>query len=466
MNEKKTLVSHNQDSLLAFDSDATIVANLMASAQPDRRGIAVDPAQQAPANITSPDLQPVAEDNKLSRLNKLKIFIERRAWPWIVHCGKYLFSSKADFKTYEQASGIFTARDTNGASTNNVTIALTADWGTCTWESATVAEKMMSHDPQYTIHLGDTYYTGNQEEMNMNYNNDGAPWRKGPSGSFLLMGNHEMYSGGAAYFNTLQNFGAGSLKQEAAYFCLQTDYWLVVGIDTGYESVVRPFLKPQSDDKLKMDTALVKWLSETVNFKSPQNSKKGIIILSHHEYTSAYEHEYYQPAKQLAALVGDGREVIWLWGHEHLFAVYGKCTYQDGVMAYGRCIGHGGMPIDRDKIFELEKKPGFEKRAKDRNLVITDRRLNKIVDKLAVGFNGYAVLKLNNEQLTITYYSVENIENPVSVPLIEESWQVDTAGRLQGRGAQLLLADAVDFQPQRGKRIADMVGYFNLENIT
>ena len=88
-------------------------------------------------------------------------------------------------------------------------------------------------------------------------------------------------------------------------------------------------------------------------------------------------------------ILGD-REVIWLWGHEHRLAVYGKFQSKNGIKAFGRCIGHGGMPVELGKIkssvMNLLMTPGADK-VKDYKLVFFDRRANKgqRLEKLSLG---------------------------------------------------------------------------------
>jgi hypothetical protein len=40
--------------------------------------------------------------------------------------------------------------------------------------------------------------------------------------------------------------------------------------------------------------------------------------------------------------------VLWFWGHEHRLAGYDLGGTGD-LKSYGRCIGHGGMPVERQR---------------------------------------------------------------------------------------------------------------------
>ncbi len=64
----------------------------------------------------------------------------------------------------------------------------------------------------------------NEKEIACNFNSTfGAPWPYGKTGSFALLGNHEMYSSGKTYFTHLLPYmhlyeGDGAQQQEAAFF--------------------------------------------------------------------------------------------------------------------------------------------------------------------------------------------------------------------------------------------------------
>ena len=62
------------------------------------------------------------------------------------------------------------------------------------------------------------------------------------------------------------------------------------------------------------------------------------------QYVSRFDHCYPKPAQQLAEFIS--RPVLWLWGHEHRLAIYEEAKMEGGVTAFGRCIGHGGKPVD------------------------------------------------------------------------------------------------------------------------
>ena len=110
---------------------------------------------------------------------------------------------------------------------NQAQFALFSDWGTGLYGAQPIAETIAQRsDLDYVVHLGDVYYAGTPKEV---ANRFLALWPQVEGATKLaLNSNHEMYSGGHAYFEqTLPAFG-----QKSSYFALQNDHWLVVGLDT------------------------------------------------------------------------------------------------------------------------------------------------------------------------------------------------------------------------------------------
>jgi len=116
--------------------------------------------------------------------------------------------------------------------------------------------------------------------------------------------------------------------------------------------------------------------------------------------------------------------VIWLWGHEHRFAVYGKYQVDGGIPGSGRCIGHGGMPIEVGSRKSIPRK----KKIKRFGLVLTDNRVREFVDDTPVGHNGYATLTIRGNALTIEH-------KDESTWLMREEWTVDLNGTIAGKDA-------------------------------
>lgn len=330
-----------------------------------------------------------------------------------------------------------------------IIIGIASDWANDTPQSvfigACLGKKGLDNNPpDVTIHLGDTYFSGSVRELNACFgkNGQGGHWPRGVMGTFALAGNHEMYSSGVHFYNMISRpknkFGFRSEGQEPV-FCLETDHWRVIGLDTGYNSL-RPGIHLNPDNLcLLLKESVIKWLGDVVKISE---DKRGIIILTHHQIFTGFnkEMEFINPAEQLQRLL-PGREVIWIWGHEHRFAMYGKYAKSpDHLVAYGRCIGNGGMPNELTSGRNVD-----ESRAKDRNLVIYDKRMAdsfpiKGINKtLNIGYNGYAVLQFLKSELIIQYYAgYKADESIVHTPhpsigsgkdelVFTEKWRADTA---------------------------------------
>jgi hypothetical protein len=264
----------------------------------------------------------------------------------------------------------------------------------------------------------------------------------GAKGSFALNGNHEMYADGNGYWKMVlprmglkergnSEWGAG---QWASFFCLENKHWRIIGLDTGYNSTRFDWGKVpvlQRSKWLRKTTwfkpgctipeALFAWLKSSVN---PDGDKRGLILLSHHGPHSAFEAWYQIPAKHLAKVIH--RPVIWFWGHEHRLAIYEKFRVKEGVEAYGRCMGHGGMPVERGAAPDIL----------DCRWVAWDNRRYPGDEKLDVGYNGHANLSLNGPALHIAYYDLNQSL------LLTEDWHIDIeSGALEGPSLKKVLDD-------------------------
>lgn len=321
--------------------------------------------------------------------------------------------------------------------TELVTIALLSDWASNTVESRQIARQAGIND--YSIHLGDTYYVGNTDEINANFDpgNDGS-FPYGILGSFAMNGNHEMYSSGESYFTQLLpsmgTYQAGTnnpvQSQEGSFFCLENDCWRIIGLDTGYDSLAGAGVT----DNINLDLTDEQkdWLQNVIKVNE---DNRGLIFLTHHQPFSAFEPEFLAPAAYLSSIISPARDIIWLWGHEHWFSVYGANKLPNGTNVYGRCIGNGGMPVElyENGGIKKPKDPNNVGNAENRNLVIYDQRTREVMkNDIHLGHNGYTILTLNATNLTISYFDDNFMTGPGRL-ILDEKWTVDTAtGNLSG----------------------------------
>lgn len=378
-----------------------------------------------------------------STYNPIAAFLPGRLLKWIANIAKYWFQKKHAFRDYSapgKGTGVFTIED-------RVKISIAGDWGTGTDEAKMVAAAMEKSDPDFTIHLGDVYYVGDSNEVRENFlgqkTSPYAPvkWPMGAKGSFALNGNHEMYANGNGYWRMVlprmglkERGGEWGAGQWASFFCLENKHWRIVGLDTGYDSTGFEWVKLPGLQRSKwirkstsfkprctISEPLIDWLKSSVN---PDGDKRGLILLSHHGPHSGFEGWYQIPSKQLTAVIH--RPVIWFWGHEHRLAIYDKFRVKDGIEAYGRCMGHGGMPVTRGRRPDIL----------DCRWLAWDNRRYPSDEKIDVGYNGYANFSFDGPALHVAYYDLNR------TLVLTEDWRVDIgSGGLEGPGLKKVLDD-------------------------
>lgn len=214
-------------------------------------------------------------------------------------------------------------------------VILVGDWGSGVPRAQRVATKMRTAIDQarrngrevHVIHLGDVYYSGWEYEYRDRFLSY-WPVQLDESeliGSWSLNGNHDMYSGGHAYFDVLLADRRFKRQGRASFFRLYNTNWQLIGLDTAFE-----------DNGLKDPQA--SWLSDTL----ARNGQKP-ILLTHHQLFSAFEAgpEVGRVFRQKLRHVLQKPIHSWFWGHEHRFVIYDPSE----EVRHARLIGHGGVPV-------------------------------------------------------------------------------------------------------------------------
>jgi hypothetical protein len=278
---------------------------------------------------------------------------------------KNLFRGNAKFIAHQSLTDFqFQVED-------NVTIALVGDWGTGGDQAQAVGAQIVAANPDYIVHLGDVYYAGQDDEVHSRFL-DGFPKPPGLKRRFGLNGNHEMYSGGHAYFETvLPEFG-----QPASYFNLSNQNWRIIGLDTGY--VDADLNQPQME-----------WLAAQLADDSVKT-----ILLTHHQPFSVFDPVSDALVKKLAPFLAAGKIYAWFWGHEH------KCIVHDSSPKFGnvlgRCIGHGALP-------------SFVPPHEFANPGIPVRFVNRRSLDGGEGMHGFALATFNGPNLSVKYIDQDGI---------------------------------------------------------
>ena len=364
---------------------------------------------------------------------QLRRFAPADIWGWVSEYLRYRIGRKHPFLAYahpERDNGIY-ALEGDG---NEIRVALAGDWGTGTDEAFEVARCIESFDPHFSIHLGDVYFVGDPTEVKANFlgipnpRRDYLPcyWPRGSRGSFALNGNHEMFARGCGYFRLMLPQlgiadGGRPRGQKASFFCLENRYWRIVGLDTGYRSISIPVIEnlPLFYPDSALPDELVEWLRTTV---FEREDKRGIVLLGHHQYCSRFDVCYRKQAEQLSEFLE--RPVLWFWGHEHRLAIYPMFRSGRGIAAFGRCIGHGGMPVDLPPSRAINPDCAVE---------FLDHRKYPNNEGLNVGYNGFARLTFRRETLAVDYVDLEG------TVLFQESWSVGGDGGLQRTAAAAMI---------------------------
>jgi hypothetical protein len=231
---------------------------------------------------------------------------------------------------------------------DTVKIALIGDWGTGPWTDGgldypalQVINQVELFTPDYTIHLGDVYYAGTAGFLDSDEElaNFVDLWPTGSQGSFMLNSNHEMYSGAQGFFGKGLTAPQFSIQKNTSYFAIQSEKWIIIGLDTAYYDKSQLFMNGALTD------------TNQINFiKNLNTTNKTVILLTHHNPTNIEGTGTSQGATQLPlwnqVLSALGRPPeYWYWGHVHNAMVYSKTSFpaQNGVNA--RCAGHGAIPF-------------------------------------------------------------------------------------------------------------------------
>lgn len=276
---------------------------------------------------------------------------------------------------------------------NNATIAIAGDWGTGDSSSRSIAQRMADQKPDHTIHLGDIYYAGAENEVRNKFL---ALWPAGASASapsFALNGNHEMYSGGVSYFQVALTDPRFKAQQGLSYFSLQNDHWTIIALDTAYYAR-RFYLDGYIDPDVQLQ-----WMATLT--QAARQAGRRVMLLTHHAGVDV------EPAgKNVTVTVAElwnqvlqatGGPDYWYWGHVHAGYAIAPVPLSGGRTLLARCVGHCGVPWLPFGAENGLGGNGFEL-AWGENLTAND------VDEPARALNGFLMLRLRGDQLVEEFH--------------------------------------------------------------
>lgn len=275
---------------------------------------------------------------------------------------------------------------------DDLRIALLSDWGTGLYGAPRIANDISVRCRSFDVimHLGDVYYAGAEKEMVQRFL-DVWPKCAGVT-SRALNGNHEMYSGGKSYFETvLPSFG-----QKSSYFAWQNNDWLFLALDTACTD-------------FDLDDAQVAWLDRLIR----QAGDRRVMLFSHHQLYSQLDDQGENLALRLGSLLHDKAIDFWYWGHEHRCVLYDP---HPATKLVARCIGHGGMPQQRgdEKTAPIDSKVGDvawrilkAKTGVPSALILDGPNPDIKGDEQSYSPHGYVTIEFNGKKLHETYFSPE-----------------------------------------------------------
>lgn len=292
----------------------------------------------------------------------------------------HLFGDKIPYRVYQDIND-YVIEDKLPA---NARIAIIGDWGTGQDAALELLRQVERKQPDVVIHLGDIYYSGTQYEVDNYFTkpfNDTFQSKK--PAVFNLTGNHDMYSGGQAYYNLIDTLG-----QPSSYFCLRNADWQFLAMDTGYNA------RLGGGNTFLQDTE-VAWLKDKIN-----NFNGRTVLLSHHQLFSLDDDfggkEYNE---QLHGQLEDVLDKIdiWFWGHEHNMFIF-----EDFMnLKRGCCLGASAFPVGKDEIDKGHKW----------NIPFVSEAILGLGADTPFYQHSYAIMDLDGNAATIGYFQDSDENN-------------------------------------------------------
>jgi hypothetical protein len=351
-------------------------------------GVLFSPQNQLGALMQSLLVETATETNDLGNGQTLEAKFDRRDWHWLNTLWHMAKDAKNKFPWQKAPAGPEKVVQFG----NTARLAVFGDWATGLYGAPVIAHSIV--DPQrkvdIVLHLGDVYYSGTASEFQDRFS---KVWPSRPGALHrALNGNHEMYSGGRPYFDTIQK---APFQQRASHFAYQNDHWIIVGLDTAYE-----------EHDLTQDQ--VTWLT---NIVAGAEGRK-VVLFSHHQPFSLLSGQGPKLEQKLHDLLEKRKIFAWYWGHEHECVIYDR---HDGWQLYGRCIGHAGMPEFRPAMLGPRKSSRqlsrFEKTAQSPGALVLDGP-NPYIKGEEASFtpHGFVTLEFDDDRLVERFLDPDGTE--------------------------------------------------------
>jgi Calcineurin-like phosphoesterase len=278
---------------------------------------------------------------------------------------------------------------------------LTSDWASgekrARWLASRITRRLQADSKpgrSHVLHLGDVYHAGRSSECTGNALD---PWPV-PAGtdlarSWALNGNHDMYSGGYGYFETLLRDARFEQQRSngkpTSIFQLENEHWVVLGLDSAW-----------TPDRLALATAgglheeQRGWIESSI--REAEGSKK-VILLSHHQLFSAFDRPEILE-ERLGEFLRDHPVHAWFWGHEHVCTLYRPRP----EVAHARCVGNSGVSTLVKSVTEARQPELVELHFEGEYPTPLDGRPAQLF--------GFAQLEFSGPDLRVTYVDENDVE--------------------------------------------------------
>lgn len=330
---------------IPHDPLLSIVQSAVEEATVERRPEAI----QAPRRSAEPGRRggraPAVTDERLRAVRRKQVGADRRAWGRMeVAKGRWIWLSdprwavcKAVEMWREHGGGYaeFVERPPVVGIADDARVFLLGDWGSGLPRARKVGQRVAEElqnggrRQQLVIHLGDVYYSGTRREFERRFLARWPVADRRQALSFALPGNHDMYSGGHAFYGTCLADPRFERQQRCSYFALENEHWQLLGLDSAYE-----------DGGLQGGQA--EWARQRIS-EGPAQRKT--ILLSHHQLFSSHEGGAEKLARKIEPVLATERVDAWFWGHEHRCIQYAETRFEGRHrVGFASCVGHAGIP--------------------------------------------------------------------------------------------------------------------------
>jgi hypothetical protein len=197
-----------------------------------------------------------------------------------------------------------------------------------------------------------------------------------------------MYSGAQGYFGKGLKAPAFAAQNGASYFAIQSQRWIVIGLDTAYYDK-----SPMFQDGALTD-------DDQINFiRGFDTANKKVIVLTHHNGTNIEGTAPHGLWDEVTSALGRTPD-YWYWGHVHNGIVYSAQSFPAENGAKARCAGHAAIPFGVG--YGLMDDTGANKRSIEyfAHELLSSEYSNTDAQQANRVLNGFAMLTLKTDSIT------------------------------------------------------------------